>query len=204
MRIFLAGATGLIGVRLLPLMTAEGFHVGAMTRSPEKIDGLRGPNVTPVLCDIFDCDALIGAVGAFGPDVVMHQVTDLPDHIDELPNFIDANARVRSEGTQNLLAAARAANAGRVVAQSIAWSSGPVVKAHEQAVLADDGVILRYGQFYGPNTYYEGALPAHPRVHIDRAAMETMTYLNAASGVYEISDSAFSREDATQSQPGNT
>jgi len=84
MRIFLAGATGLIGIRLLPLMLAEGHVVAAMTRTPRKIDGLRAAGVTPVLCDIFDQNALIAAVKDFQPELVVHQATDLPDEIEKL------------------------------------------------------------------------------------------------------------------------
>ena len=121
MRIFLAGATGVIGVRLLPLMLAEGHVVAAMTRTPEKVNGLRAAGVTPVLCDLFDQKSLTAAVKDFRPDVIVHQVTDLPDEIGKLAEFLASTDRVRSEGTRNLLAAAQAVNASGFVAQSIAW-----------------------------------------------------------------------------------
>src|SRR5215218_10697510 len=75
MQIFLAGATGVIGVRLLPLMLAEGHVVAAMTRTPEKVNELRAAGVTPVLCDLFDQKSLTAAVKDFRPDVIVHQVT---------------------------------------------------------------------------------------------------------------------------------
>ena len=162
MRIFLAGATGVIGVRLIPLMLAEGHVVAAMTRTPEKMDGLRAAGVIPVLCDLFDPKSLNAAVKDFRPDVIAHQVTDLPDEIGKLTKFLAATDRVRSEGTRNLLAAAQAVNASGFVAQSIAWDGGPVIEAHENAVISAGGTVLRYGRFYGPGTYYRERSAACP------------------------------------------
>src|SRR5262245_34276336 len=119
MRIFLAGASGLIGIRLLRLMRAEGHLVAAMTRTKEKVKGLEAAGVTPVWCDVFDQRSLSAAVMEFKPDLVVHQVTDLPDKIEQLADFLPGNNRVRSEGTRNLLAAARAASAPGFLAQSI-------------------------------------------------------------------------------------
>ena len=188
MRIFLAGATGVIGVRLLPLMLAERHVVAAMTRTPEKVNGLRAAGVTPVVCDLFDLKSLIAGVKDFRPDVIIHQVTDLPDEIGKLAEFLASTDRVRSEGTQNLLAAAHAANASGFVAQSIAWGVGPVIEAHENAVTSAGGTILRYGQFYGPGTYYENDPPPAPRIHIDDAARRTMPFLVGPRGVFAITD----------------
>jgi len=123
MRIFLAGATGLIGIRLLPLLLAEGHVVAGMTRTPAKVGELRAAGATPVLCDLFDRNALVAAVTAFKPDLVVHQVTDLPDELERLEAFLPANERVRGEGTRNLLAAAKAAQAPGFLAQSIAWGT---------------------------------------------------------------------------------
>src|SRR5690349_16834690 len=159
MKVFLAGATGVIGIRLLPLLLAEGYVVAAMTRTAGKMDDLRAQGATPVLCDLFEAGALTAAVTKFQPDVVMHQVTDLPDQYARIQEFRPANDRVRSEGTRNLLAAARAANASHFIAQSIAWGTGPVIEAHESAVISASGTVLRYGQFYGPGTFYEDAPP---------------------------------------------
>jgi len=192
MRIFLAGATGLIGVRLLPLMLAEGHVVAAMTRTQGKIDGLRAAGVTPVLCDVFDENALIAAVNDFQPELVVHQVTDLPDEIEKLAEFLPRNNRVRSEGTRNLLAAAQAANASGFLAQSIAWRSGPgtgpVLDAHETGVISAGGTVLRYGLFYGPGTFYENDPPPPPRIHIDAAARRTMPFLAGPRGIFNITD----------------
>jgi nucleoside-diphosphate-sugar epimerase len=192
MRIFLAGATGVIGVRLMPLMLGEGHVIAAMTRTPGKVDGLRAIAVTPVLCDVFDPNALIAAVKDFHPELVVHQVTDLPDEIEKLSEFLPRNDRVRSEGTRNLLAAAQAANARGFLAQSIAWRSGPgtgpVLDAHENAVISAGGIVLRDGLFYGSGTFYENDPPPAPRIHVDSAARRTMPYLAGPRGTFTITE----------------
>lgn len=187
-RIFLAGATGVIGVRLVPLMLAEGHVVAAMTRTAEKVSGLRAAGVTPVLCDLFDQKSLTAAVKDFRPNIIVHQVTDLPDEIGKLAEFLASTDRVRSEGTRNLIAAAQAVNASGFVAQSIAWGEGPVVEAQENAVISAGGTVLRYGQFYGPGTYYETEPPPAPRIHIDDAARRTMLFLAGPPGIFAITD----------------
>jgi len=192
MRIFLAGATGLIGIRLLPLMLAEGHVIAAMTRTPGKVDGLRALGVTAVLCDVFDHNSLIAAVKDFQPELVVHQVTDLPDEIERLPEFLPRNNRVRSEGTRNLLAAAQAANASGFLAQSIAWrtgpGTGPVLDAHENGVISAGGTVLRYGLFYGPGTFFENDPPPPPRIHVDDAARRTMPHLAGPRGTFTITE----------------
>lgn len=192
MRIFLAGASGVIGVRLLPLLVEQGHVVAAMTRSTGKAEHLQALGGEPVVCDVFDADRLTEAVMEFGPDAVMHQLTDLPDRLDELDAHAAANDRMRSEGTRNLIAAAKAAGADRFVAQSIAWRSGgardEVVDRHERLVLAIDGVVARYGRLYGPGTYYEDELPPPPRIEIDAAARETLPLLVAAPGTVTLAE----------------
>jgi nucleoside-diphosphate-sugar epimerase len=192
MRIFLAGATGVIGVRLMKLMLADGHVIAAMTRTPAKKDGLRAAGVTPVVCDVFDQRALVSAVKDFEPDLVVHQVTDLPDRMEHLEEFLPRNNRVRSEGTQNLLTAARAANASGFLAQSIAWrtgpGTGPVLDAHENGVVAAGGTVLRYGLFYGPETFFENEPPPPPRIHVDDAARHTMPFLAGRRGIFTITE----------------
>ena len=122
MKVFLAGATGVLGVRLVPLLVEAGHDVVGMTRSPAKADLLTELGATPVVCDVYDTTALTAAVVDVAPEVVVHQLTDLPDRPEDLgPEVFAANARIRVEGTDNLLAAARAASASHFVAQSIAW-----------------------------------------------------------------------------------
>ena len=191
MRVFLAGATGVIGIRLLPLLVDAGHLVAGMTRSPDKVAAIRAYGAEPVVCDVFDAASLTEAVATFEPDAVVHQLTDLPDRHDELGRYAADNDRIRTEGTRNLVAAAKAAHATHFVAQSIAWrpeGRGHVVDLHEQQVLDIGGVVARYGQLYGPGTYYERELPPHPRIHVDDAARATPPLLDAPSGIVTIVD----------------
>lgn len=191
MRIFLAGATGVIGSRLLPLLVAAGHEVTGTTRSAARAGTIERLGGSPVVVDVYDADALTTAVVGARPDLVMHQLTDLPDDPAQIPGRAAANARIRTEGTANLLAAARAASAPGVLAQSIAWTPpgrGEAVAWHEAAVLEAGGVVVRYGQLYGPGTYYEGEPPEHPRVHVDEAARRTVALVGAPSGVVVLAD----------------
>ena len=192
MRIFLAGASGVIGVRLIPLLVRDGHEVAGMTRSPGKTAALRELGAEPVVCDVFDAGALAKAVTAFGPELVMHQLTDLPDQADQIAGFAARNNRMRTEGTRNLLAAAAQAGATRFLAQSIAWTppaGGEAVAEHERLVLAAGGVVIRYGIFYGPGTY-SGAdrVPPPPRIQVDEAARRTVALLTAPSGVVVVTE----------------
>jgi nucleoside-diphosphate-sugar epimerase len=190
LRIFLAGGSGVIGRRIIPLLAGDGHVVAGMTRSPGKAAELEALGAEPVVCDVFDAGALRAAVAAFAPDLVMHQLTDLPDAEAQIPEHGARNDRIRSEGTRNLVAAAQAAGATRISAQSIAWEvpadRAPTIAEHERMVLDAGGVVLRYGQFYGPGTYYEDEPPGPPRIEIDAAARRTVELLDAPSGVVEI------------------
>jgi uncharacterized protein YbjT (DUF2867 family) len=192
-RIFLAGATGVIGVRLVRLLVAAGHEVAGMTRSPDKASLLEELGAEPVVCDVFEAEALLEVVTASRPGMVMHQLTDLPDDPARIGETTVLNARIRREGTSNLLAAARAAGAPRFIAQSVAWQlsgdGGASIAHHEGQVLASRGVVLRYGRFYGPGTYFERELPEHPRVHVDEAARRTVAALGSESGILTIADS---------------
>jgi NADPH:quinone reductase-like Zn-dependent oxidoreductase len=191
MRVFVAGASGVIGIRVIPLLVEAGHVVAGMTRSAAKVSTLRALGAEPIVCDAFEPGALTEAVVAFEPEAVMHQLTDLPDRLGELSKYTGANDRMRTEGTRNLVAAATAAGAGRFVAQSIAWrpdGRGEVVDLHERQVLEIGGVVVRYGRLYGPDTYYERELPPPPRVHVDAAAEATPPLLDAHPGIVTITD----------------
>ena len=192
MRIFLAGATGVIGRRLVPLLVERGHVVAGMTRSPGNAEVLNDLGAEPVVCDVFDAERLRDAVAAFSPDLVMHQLTDLPDDLERIRESGGANARIRREGTRNLLAAASSADVDRVIAQSVAWTipgdGGAAVAEMEEMVLAAGGVVLRYGQFYGPGTYHPDEPPPLPRVDIDTAAVRTVELHDAATGIVTIVD----------------
>ncbi len=183
----------MIGQQLIPLLVDLGHTVGGMTRSIERGPQLRALGAEPVVCDVYDAEALSAAVTSFRPDLVLHQLTDLPDDSRDLRTHAVFNARMRQEGTRNLLLASQQAGGARVVAQSVAWTMPPgpgaeAVAFLEEAVLAARGTVLRYGQFYGPGTYYEREQPAEPRVSIETAAQRTIDALTAPSGVLTIVD----------------
>jgi nucleoside-diphosphate-sugar epimerase len=193
MKIFLAGASGVIGQRLSPRLVQQGHVVGAMTRSAGKTELLRNLGAQAILCDVFDREALIQAVVDFQPDVILNELTDLPDDVTKIGDHADLNARIRTEGNQNLIEAARKSGSPKILAQSVAWQlpDGPdalAVAELEASVLAEGGVVLSYGQFYGPGTYHEQGRPAEPRVDIDRAADRTVEALGEPSGVVVITD----------------
>ena len=181
MRIFVAGASGVIGIRLVALLVHAGHAVAGMTRSEAKGNVLRSLGAEPVVCDVYDAGRLAEAMRSFGPELVIDELTDLDDD----PKRIDgaANARIRVEGTRNVLAAAGDV---RVVTQSVAWplqgDGGRAVETHERLVLERGGVVIRYGQLYGPGTYHERDLPKDPRIQIDEAARRTLEALDAKPG----------------------
>lgn len=189
MRVFVAGASGVIGRPLVRRLVAEGHEVAGMTRSPEKAPLLRELGAEAVVCDIYDAEGVRAAVSDFAPDVVIDELTDLPDEIERIDPF--ANSRMRIEGHGNLL---RASGDARVLAQSVAWETEGAtrrgVEELERSTLAAGGVVLRYGRFYGPGTYSErsDSLPPEPRVHVDEAARRTIEALDAPSAVIVIVD----------------
>ncbi|MFF5289317.1 SDR family oxidoreductase [Paractinoplanes globisporus] len=192
-RVFLAGASGVIGRRLIPRLIEAGYIVGGMTRSAGKTELLARLGAEPILCDVFDRETLFQAVGDFAPDVILNELTDLPDDVASIGVHAELNARIRTEGNQNLIEAARKSGSPKILAQTVAWQlpAGPdaaAVAELERSVLAEGGVVLSYGQFYGPGTYHEHQLPAEPRVQIDRAADRTVELLDAPSGVVVITD----------------
>jgi len=190
MRVFIAGATGVIGVRLVPLLVASGHEVAGMTRSAEKTEALRALGAHAVVCDVYNDEALRAAVVEWRADAIVHLLTDLPDDLATIEGFIDANARIRREGTRNLLTAAQAAGATRFLAESVAWKlpgdAGEAVDELERKVLDAGGVVLRYGQLYGPGTYHESKPPVAPRVHVDEAARRTALAMDEPSSVIEV------------------
>jgi nucleoside-diphosphate-sugar epimerase len=186
MRVFVAGATGAIGRPLVRQLLEAGHDVAGMTRDPAKAASL--PN--PVVGDVYDADAVREAVVAFAPDVVINELTDMPAERSQITG--GSNARIRTEGHRNLLAAAQAAGA-RLLAQSIAFSTSgegvAAVEELERTTLDAGGVVLRYGIFWGPGTYGGDQIPkdiAH--VHVEEAARQTVAALDAPSGVIVVTD----------------
>jgi nucleoside-diphosphate-sugar epimerase len=237
MRVFVAGASGVIGRRLVPLLAEAGHEVTGTTRHRERAEAIGAMGAEAILCDVFDAPALAKAVVAVRPEVVVHELTDIPASIDSrhYAQVMAGNDRIRTEGTRNLVAAARAAGARRLVAQSIAFAYAPVggpVKDEDdplhvdapdplgpsmravadlerQALQADgiEGVVLRYGLFYGPGTGYapDGGVAERVRrhrfpvvgsgsgvysfVHVDDAASATVAAVErGVPGVYNVVD----------------
>jgi len=192
-KVLVAGASGVIGIRLVPLLIGSGYEVFGVTRTPSKTEMLRSTGASPVVCDVYERDPLRTLVRAIRPDVVVDQLTDLPDNAARIQEYRAATRRMQREGTGNLLEAARDAGVTRYLAQSIAWKlpedSGAAVLDRERAVLDAGGVVLRYGQFYGPGTYWTTRLPPPPRIHVDEAAHETLRAIHAPSGVVTLVES---------------
>lgn len=214
MRIFLAGATGVVGRRLALLLRDARHDVTGTTRDPAKAAHLQATGITPVVVDVFDADAMALAVASARPDVVIHQLTDLPS-APGTPGYAagqEANRRIRIEGTHNLVRAAAMAGLGRVIAQSIAFiyapgegkraendpfdvTAGPPRQSTVQGIVALErevlqtpgitGVVLRYGYFYGSGTWYD-APPKPPSIHVDAAAHAALLSVENGSGVYNI------------------
>lgn len=214
MNIFIAGASGVIGRRLVPLLRDAGHAVTGSSRSQEKAVALQALGARAVVVDVYDAPGLARAVAAAYPDVVIHQLTDLPDVTDpaRMAAVRQANARVRIEGTRNLMSAAVAAGAKRVVAQSIAFVYAPGegprletdpldaseenestvrgVMALEQQVLQERdviGVVLRYGRLYGPGTWFKAPGGPGP-LHVDASAHAALLAVTRGRGIYNVAE----------------
>lgn len=216
-RIFVAGAAGVIGARLTLLLVRQGHSVWGTTRSPNKSDLLRELGACPVVVDVFDADALASTVIEAKPEIVMHQLTDLSVLHDPTTRSaaLARNARIRDEGTRNLLAAARKAGARRLIAQSIAWAYAPGSRPYreddpldvnaegdrgvsvrgaeslERQVLEAspvEGLVLRYGRLYGPGAGTD-APPTPPSLHVDAAAYPALLAIDhGRPGLFNIAD----------------
>lgn len=225
MNVFVAGATGVIGQPLVKLLVGAGHAVTGTTRSAARVADIETLGARGVVADAFDAEGLRRAVVAAKPEVVIHQLTDLPDVSDpaQMAAVRQRNARVRIDGTRNLMAAAKAAGVRRVVAQSIAFIYAPGRKPYregdpldsseaqrvtiegvvalEEVVLHTPGVdsiVLRYGRLYGPDTWFDkpggpGPLMTDAAAH---AALLAMT--RGAPGIYNVAedDGEFSIEKA--------
>jgi nucleoside-diphosphate-sugar epimerase len=182
MKVFVAGATGALGQHLVPLLVAHGHDVVGMTRTPAKQEALRRLGARPVVADALDADAVGRVVGEAEPDVIVHELTAIPASINmrKIQTEFAPTNRLRTAGTDHLLSAGRAAGVRRFVAQSnaslYARTGGPIKREDaplddeppaqmregvealhhlETAVLGagwTEGLVLRYGWFYGPDT----------------------------------------------------
>ena len=237
MRVFVAGASGAIGRPLVPRLVAAGHEVTGTTRSEERAEAIRAAGARSAICDALDADALRAAVVEAAPQVVVHELTALPHRFNPRDKQMYAPTnRVRREGTRNLIAAAQVAGAQRLVCESIAFAYAtgerPEVKEEdaplaleaplpfgdsvraieemERAVVGPgglEGLVLRYGWFYGPGTYFadDGSVARDVRrrrlpvigkgvgrysfVHVDDAASATVAAVErGAPGVYNVVD----------------
>ncbi|KPX12482.1 Nucleoside-diphosphate-sugar epimerase/dehydratase [Pseudomonas amygdali pv. dendropanacis] len=214
-KVFVAGASGVIGKALLKLLVAADYSVYGATRRAEKVKDIEATGATAVVVDVYDAERLNQELVRIQPWAVIHQLTDLPRGLSPelMAKAVENNARIRTEGTRNLVAAARAAGATRLIAQSIAWAYRPGetpyletcpldveaqgsrgvsvggVAALEQQVLSEpalNGTILRYGQLYGPDTGTDEPTGTSP-VHVQAAARAALLALQTEqSGVFNI------------------
>lgn len=234
MKIFVAGATGAVGLPLVRQLRAQGHQVVGMTRAGVGVERLRELGAKVSTADAFDAKAVRAAIDAAEPDVVVDQLTWLPadpaDVIKSLPN----DTRLRREGGANLIAASRELGVGRYIVQSRGFyldapsgqladesaklridapgevgDSARAFGAYEESVLESSsfvGIVLRYGFFYGPGTWYrpDGAVATQVRngdakvigdgnavwsfVHVDDAVAATVASLMADPGVYNVVD----------------
>ncbi|MFC0215643.1 NAD-dependent epimerase/dehydratase family protein [Paenibacillus chartarius] len=222
MNIVVAGGSGVIGRALVPLLVQEGHEVTALTRTGHHAEALKKMGARPVALDVFDREAVFAVLRDAKPDTVIHQLTSLGAR-----NFAE-HARIRKEGTRNLVDASLACGVRRMIAQSISWAyaagDGPAAEdepldldappprnATVEAVHAlestaaemPDYVILRYGLFYGPGTWYtpggyiaeqvqQRQLPAADGVssfiHVEDAASAAVLAIGWPSGIYNITD----------------
>lgn len=220
-RVFVAGASGAIGRRLCRLLVDDGWAVVGTTRSSGKVQLLRDLGVEPAVVDVFDAELLRGIVCDAKPEVVVHQLTDLPPALDpaQMAEALPRNARLRDVGTRNLVAAAVAAGAQRMVAQSLAfvYAPGPMPYQEDAPLMLDDpgygetaravasleeqilaapltGIVLRYGKLYGPGTGFDQP-PSGGPLHVDDAADAARRALTRGqTGIFNIAE-----EDGTVS-----
>jgi 2-alkyl-3-oxoalkanoate reductase len=214
MKVFVAGATGAIGRQLVPMLVERGHEVVAMTRTEAKRELLRSLGARPAVADALDPEAVATAVGEAEPEVIVHELTAIPPtaNLRRLERDFALTNRLRTEGTDHLLSAARAAGTRRLVAQSFAgWPfarTGGRVKAEEDPLDPDpppsmrstleairhlereitgapgiEGIVLRYGGFYGPGTTLQIDPPGE---HIEMIRKRRLPIIGDGAGVWSF------------------
>ncbi|XVQ11752.1 NAD-dependent epimerase/dehydratase family protein [Spirillospora sp. CA-255316] len=217
MKILVAGATGVVGRRLVPLLVQAGHEVAGTTRRAGRAQSIADQKARPIVLDVLDAGAVREAVAAERPDAIVHQLTDLADE-----DFA-ANSRLRVHGTRNLVEAAKEAGVELMIAQSIAWLYVPgerpavesdpldpklppsegIIALEDAVATMPRGVVLRYGALYGPGTWYapDGAIAERVRagslrlapawtsfVHADDAASAALAALDWPAGPVNVVD----------------
>ncbi|HEY8639169.1 MAG TPA: NAD(P)-dependent oxidoreductase [Solirubrobacterales bacterium] len=235
MRVFVAGASGAIGRPLVPKLVAAGHEVTGTTRNERSTEAIRAAGAQAAICDALDPAAVEDAVTAAAPEAIVSELTSLPKDYDLRKIDYEPTNRLRVEGGGNLISAGRKVGAQRYITQSIAFvyePEGDWVKDEEARTFVDapgrfasgleatltserealdaegmDGLVLRYGQFYGPGTYFDrdGSIAEQVRarrfpqvgkgtgvfsfVHVDDAADATLAAVErGAPGIYNVVD----------------
>lgn len=216
-RVFVAGASGVIGRVLCPMLVADGWQVTGSTRHAGRADALARQGVVPAVVDVFVAAQVHEAIARARPAALVHLVTDLPDRWDPAAReeVLEGNARVREQGTRHLVDACAAAGVECVVAQSIAFVYAPGPEPHDESapldveaadpvtartagavgVLEDlvlsgpfRGVVLRFGQLYGPGTW-TSIPPRGAPVHVEAAADAARRALRLGEpGTYNVAE----------------
>jgi nucleoside-diphosphate-sugar epimerase len=234
MKVFVAGATGALGRQLVPMLVDRGHDVVGMTRTESKRDLLRALGAQPVVVDALDPEAVAAAIGEAEPEVIVHQLTAIPASVNlrNLDRDFALTNRLRTEGTNHLLSAARAVGARRFIAQSFAaWPyarAGGAVKTEEDPLDPDpprgvretmaaikhleravtgaswvEGLVLRYGGFYGPGTSLQLDPPTE---QLEMIRKRKFPIVGGGTGVWSfihIEDAAAATADAVErGEPG--
>ena len=215
--VFVAGATGAVGMPLVRLLVAAGWRVFGTTRHPQRVGALHQAGAEALVVDVYDASALNSAITQARPDVVVHQLTDLPSERtpESLAAAIERNARLRREGTRNLVQATLTSGCQRLVAQSIAWAYAPGPLPHTETDPLDtaavgaravsvqavteleslvlnsqglDGLVLRYGRLFGPRTWSDEPDAEMP-LHVEDAARAALCAVerSGVTGIFNIS-----------------
>ena len=204
MEIFVAGATGVIGRTLIPLLVSEGHDVYGMIRKESDANLMIRIGAKPIVADVFDREAVFTALQQSQPDVVIHQLTSLSNG-----NSVE-NAKIRKEGTRNLVDASKHVGVKRMIAQSISWAYEPddfpatenisldihadmprkttisgVTALEEKVIEMPEYVILRYGTLYGPGTWY-----AKDGFIADQVRKKEMIATNGVTSFLHVEDAA--------------
>jgi nucleoside-diphosphate-sugar epimerase len=216
-KVFVAGASGVIGRTLCKLLVKDGWKVYGTTRSESKIEILKELGVEPIVVDVYDEKKLEEIIVSIKPELVMHQLTDLPAGLnpDKMEEALVSNAKLRELGTKNLVSASIKAGVKKMIAQSIAFvyepstlphteesallnfedpiygtSSKAVASLEEQVLNAPfTGIVLRNGLLYGDGTGFDKAVDYVPAVHVDAASYAAFLAINCnTNGIYNISD----------------
>jgi nucleoside-diphosphate-sugar epimerase len=216
-KVFVAGATGVIGRALCKILIKDGWKVYGTTRSENKIKMLKEIGVEPIIIDVYDWQKLEEIMVLIKPKIVMHQLTDLPVGLEpsKMEEALVSNAKLREIGTKNLINASIKAGAKIMIAQSIAFVYEPSTFPHteESALLNFEdpvygttskaiasleeqvlnapfiGIVLRNGLLYGDGTGFDEPVDFVPPVHVEAAANAAFLAINCITNdIYNIAD----------------